>query len=95
MAVKKVTEPKSRGGGLLVERKLHGGKFIAKTNLKDHLTSKHRGRRVKSSHAADALEVIHLTEAESARIDEICAKKTVVSDSILAAINSPWKRSAV
>jgi hypothetical protein len=95
MAIKKIMNPKSSRGGPVVERKLHGGNFGAKMNLKDGSPSKLVRRRTKAAHAADDLEVIGLTEAELARIEEVCARNTVISDYVLTAITSPWKRSAV
>ena len=95
MAVKKFVNPKSSRGGLVVGRKLHGANFGARLNLKDGSPSKHVRRRNKAAHAADEPEVINLTEAELARIDYVCTRSTVISDYVLTAISSPWKRSAV
>lgn len=95
MAVKKIMNSGSRREGLLVERKFHGGKLVAKAIMKDHFPSKHVRRRAKVAHAADELEVIGLTEAELARIDDICARSTVITEYVLTAITSPWKSSAV
>lgn len=95
MAIKKIMNPKSSRGGLVVERKLHGANRGAKLNLKDGSHSKHVRRRTKVAHAADEPEVINLTEAELARIDEVCARRTVISDYVLTAIIAPWKRSAI
>ena len=95
MAVKKIFDTGSSRGGVVVERKLHGGHVVAKANMKDGSPSKHVRKRTKAAHAADELEVIGLTKAELARVDEVCGRSTVISDYILTAITRPWTRSAV
>jgi hypothetical protein len=88
MAVKKIINSgaleKDRG----VERSARDTKSGAAKVL---MSPKDPNRRTKVSHAENNSEVIALTEADLARIDEICARDIVMTEHVRAAILKPWK----
>lgn len=95
MAVKKTMNAGPHAEGHLVKRRFRDGKFMAKIAIKAPVAAKHARRRAKVDHAVEELEVIALTELEVARIEEVCARGTVITDHVWAAIANPWKAAGV
>ena len=95
MAVKKTMNAGPHAEGHLVKRRFRDGKFMAKIAIKAPVAAKHARLRAKVDHAVEELEVIALTESEVARVEEICARGTAITDHVWAAIANPWKAAGV